>query len=342
MSENKISEIIKLCLNTDLKAVAIYANFAKLSDDQELKTFWMKMSDEENKHVTFWKDLLVFANQDVVPQIFDDFEKVRSELERIIDKVEMLMPRDKKNLDVSRMLLIAYRMEFYVLHPAFVKLFQYAGYTGLSKTSPEDDYEQHIKDFVVALNRFAKTSPEIELLGETLERLWSENKILAKQSVFDSLTGILNRRGFFESIKPLSHLASRNNFCVGILMIDIDNFKQINDTYGHVKGDKILHHIASLFSDIKRTADIIGRYGGEEFIIYLSSIEPDALVNVAEKLRERVERNMNKYGIPVTVSIGAASKMLKEDIDKEIIELIDAADACLYKAKESGKNKVVV
>ncbi len=342
MSGNKISEMIKLCLNTDLQAVTIYTNFAKLSDDKELKMFWMMMSNEENKHVEFWQNLLSLAEQDLIPQIFEDFEKVKSELESLNKKVDILMQHDSNSLDISRMFLIAYRMEFYVLHPAFEKLFQYAGCTGLSKPNPEDNYEQHIKDFIVASRRFVTNSPEIELLGETLERLWLENRMLAKQGVFDNLTGILNRRGFFESMKPLSHLAFRNNLSVGILMIDIDNFKQINDSYGHIKGDKVLHSLANVFSDSKRTADIIGRYGGDEFIMYLSTIEPDALFEVAEKLRERVEKNKKEYGIPVTVSIGAASQMLKGDIDKEMFDLIDAADVCLYKAKKSGKNKVTV
>ncbi len=103
----------------------------------------------------------------------------------------------------------------------------------LIRPNPEDEYESHLKRFIDALNQFGKTSPEMELLGETLQRLWLENRNLARQSLYDNLTGTLNRRGFFDSIKPLSYLAQRSNLMVGIMMIDIDNFKTINDSYGH-------------------------------------------------------------------------------------------------------------
>ncbi len=343
MSENKIIDIIKLCLSIDIKASTIYAEMADLSDSMELNSFWKNMSLEEERHVLFWEQMVLLADQNAIPQIFDDFDKIKSELDSTKNKVDILSSEVKHPMsDISRMFLIAYRMEFYLLHPAFEKLFFFAGHADLSAPNPEEAYENHLKEFIEALTKYGKATPEMELLGETLERLWLENRNLAKQSMTDLLTGLLNRRGFFSSIQPLMYFAQRNKLTVGILMIDIDDFKQINDSYGHKKGDAILSLVAKILSKSKRTSDIIGRFGGDEFVIYLSSVNPDELFHVADKIRESVKNTENEYGLPVTISVGAASHMFEKNIEKELNELIEAADSCLYNSKKEGKNRVTI
>ena len=338
--ENSIKNIIQLCLDIDTKARDIYLKLAGLSENEKLITFWNNMSEEEGEHVEFWHTLSELAEQNMLPQIFDNAPKIISELENIKNKSIALFENSKKTPDISQMFLIAYRIEFYLLHPAFAILFHFL--QAINDTErPEVKYDQHIEEFIEALNTYANMTPEMELIGETLQRLWDENKQLAIQSATDELTGILNRRGFFNILRPLSHLSHRSNQNIGIMMIDIDNFKKINDTHGHQKGDEMLQKTASILKSNIRASDIIGRYGGEEFIIYFSSIEGSTAYKIAEKMRTKVEQE-TKEDVPITISIGLFCGTLDGDVDKKISHYINRADVLLIEAKEQGKNRVIL
>jgi diguanylate cyclase (GGDEF)-like protein len=125
---------------------------------------------------------------------------------------------------------------------------------------------------------------------------------------------------------------------VSIMMIDIDNFKEINDRYGHVEGDRILAALAGAFKTETRDSDICCRYGGEEFVVIMPSTDIREAGILAERLRWKVEQGM-PGGRKVTISIGVAS------CDRDIHtskELVEKADAALYEAKRKGKNRVEV
>jgi diguanylate cyclase (GGDEF)-like protein len=167
-----------------------------------------------------------------------------------------------------------------------------------------------------------------------------DTRQLVIQSTIDPLSRVYNRRGFFRFLKTLSHLACRNKFNAAIMMVDIDHFKKINDSYGHIIGDKIIKMIGELLNSNTRTSDLIGRYGGEEFVIFLCPINPDNLHEVADKLRLLVEQETKKE-IPVTISIGAAQSIIVESPETEAQDLIQEADKYLYQAKEAGRNRVI-
>jgi diguanylate cyclase (GGDEF)-like protein len=128
---------------------------------------------------------------------------------------------------------------------------------------------------------YGKASPVIELLGETLKSLWRKNRYLARQISQDELTGIFNRRGFFNAAKPLLYLSQRTQKEVGVMMLDIDDFKKLNDTHGHQAGDEILKITARSMRNSVRASDIVGRFGGEEFIIFFSSINKRSVFQIA-------------------------------------------------------------
>ncbi|WP_293443971.1 diguanylate cyclase [Persephonella sp.] len=164
---------------------------------------------------------------------------------------------------------------------------------------------------------------------------------LKRQSLVDQLTGVYNRR-FLEELAPkIMAYVSRKNIIVGVLMIDIDFFKQVNDQYGHSVGDAVLKKVASVIKNSVRQSDIVVRYGGEEFLVILIDVAQDESVKVAEKIRERVEKTtIATEGVTLkkTVSIGVS----EFPIDGEKFwQCIKYADIALYKAKEAGRNKVV-
>jgi diguanylate cyclase (GGDEF)-like protein len=162
----------------------------------------------------------------------------------------------------------------------------------------------------------------------------------------DPLTGILNRRSFIDrAIRALKDAAVLARPCCMVLM-DIDQFKIFNDTYGHSAGDDALRHIVQLISDILRKNDFMGRYGGEEFIFLFNGADRDMGVLIAERMREALIANpapMPAGLVPLSASFGVA--MIVEEGNPEeknyIQNLINNADRALYQAKKTGGNKVV-
>ncbi|MDD5745833.1 MAG: diguanylate cyclase [Candidatus Omnitrophica bacterium] len=162
----------------------------------------------------------------------------------------------------------------------------------------------------------------------------------------DRLTQLYNRTFLQKRMREEIEFCNRQLLPLSVLMIDIDNFKEINDTYGHQEGDMVLKKIAQILSTSVRLTDICARYGGEEFVLVLPGIaeSPHDRFSIGERVRGIVERSdfvINEtIHLAVTVSIGVSVRQYPEDKNVEIDELIKRADDMLYKAKRSGKNRV--
>jgi diguanylate cyclase (GGDEF)-like protein len=168
---------------------------------------------------------------------------------------------------------------------------------------------------------------------------------LAQRASIDSLTGIFNRQHFMSLAAKEITYACRHQLAVGIIMIDIDNFKRVNDNHGHLIGDFILAQVASVINEGKRTEDLFGRYGGEEFIILpRGDIEKEAIFNQCERIRKAVEKFDFYHAevcVQLTISIGFHLDRPNNGAVKSILkDLIDKADKALYLAKEKGKNRI--
>ncbi len=153
----------------------------------------------------------------------------------------------------------------------------------------------------------------------------------------DSLTGVFNRRKIEEILAFEINRAKRYKKPLSVLFIDIDNFKQINDTYGHQKGDKVLRMVANLIRRELRSTDCIGRFGGEEFLVVLPETRPVEAARVAERIRGKVEES-NLEGVKVTISVGVTGYREGEDY----IDVFERVDRAMYRAKLEGKNRVVL
>ena len=157
----------------------------------------------------------------------------------------------------------------------------------------------------------------------------------------DPLTGVLNRRHFFELAEQEFDRSQRYNRKISIILFDIDHFKEINDTFGHVAGDQLLQTIADRFIKNLRQMDIFGRYGGDEFVILLPETDIEQARQAAERLHQAVTLEpieTSRGTIPIQISIGVASLINSDDMEKLLIQ----TDQALYKAKETGRNRVVV
>jgi len=169
-----------------------------------------------------------------------------------------------------------------------------------------------------------------------------ENKMRTLATI-DSLTGLLTRQTFLNRISPLYELAKRNQTSFAILYMDLDNFKSINDTYGHHVGDNVLKSLGKILKTNKRKSDLVGRLGGEEFAYALLDIDAKGAMLFAEKIRKLIESDMyNHNGIYIdyTMSIGLSIYAQNNKVDLD--DLITQADEALYLAKDAGKNCVKV
>jgi diguanylate cyclase (GGDEF)-like protein len=167
------------------------------------------------------------------------------------------------------------------------------------------------------------------------------HELVARQAVTDELTGLFNHRRFQEVVATEVGRSKRFDQSLGMLMLDLDDFKEINDTYGHQQGDMVLREVAHVLRDTSREIDEPARYGGEELAVALPQTDLDGAFNLAERVRERVEAlkipRLDGGGVlKVTASLGVAAL---PDCAGDKQELIAAADAALYDAKHAGKNR---
>jgi diguanylate cyclase (GGDEF)-like protein len=175
-------------------------------------------------------------------------------------------------------------------------------------------------------------------LARTLTGLHSQ---VAEQAVTDELTGLENRRRMQQRLADEGARAQRFGHQISALIIDIDDFKQINDERGHQQGDEVLRTIARIVSDSTRAIDIAARFGGDELALVLLETDAEGAMVLAERLRTQVSETeielRNGESIHVTVSIGAATV---PDSAESVEELIEAADQALLTVKRSGKDQV--
>lgn len=159
----------------------------------------------------------------------------------------------------------------------------------------------------------------------------------------DSLTGAFNRRAFSERAQSVIAMALRHRRPLSVLMLDLDHFKSINDTHGHMAGDGFLTHVARTIQSQLRKADILCRWGGEEFLVVMPEADAPAVQQKAEQLRLAIAQDLVETGsgkaMQVTVSVGVAH--LRDSTDA-LGDIIRRADAMMYLAKTSGRNQVCV
>ena len=165
----------------------------------------------------------------------------------------------------------------------------------------------------------------------------------ALESAFlDPLTGTRNRGALYSSLQREWELARRHGQALSVIMLDVDHFKAVNDTYGHAVGDTVLQQVADCITRCVRASDIVFRYGGEEFLILLSNTPQDGAMHLAERIRIELARrtHLSSDGTPlrVTASLGVAS--LYDGDSKEV--LLTHADQALYRAKHAGRNRVEI
>lgn len=197
-------------------------------------------------------------------------------------------------------------------------------------------------NFIDGLSELGKNmSSELKKAQNTIEELNGELKQALAQLTTDPLTKVSNRKGLIEDLNHTIEAGQNKTLPMVIMMIDADNFKVLNDTHGHLAGDKVLYFLAKSIKSVIRSGDKVYRYGGEEFTVVLNRCEKDQAFIVAEKIRSKIEYSHLIYSgktIHMTVSIGATIHKEGDSYD----DIIGRADKAMYQAKSEGKNKTVL
>jgi diguanylate cyclase (GGDEF)-like protein/PAS domain S-box-containing protein len=188
------------------------------------------------------------------------------------------------------------------------------------------------------LNNISQRKILEENLNERTKEIENKNTQLKELAAKDHLTGLYNRSKIDEVLEYLIKRANRHHTAFGVIMVDIDYFKVVNDKYGHQVGDSVLCEFANLLTHASRETDIVGRWGGEEFLIVVENTNEDGIVKLAEKLRVIVEANEFAFINKKTASFGVTVYHAGDKINS----LINRADKALYEAKNSGRNQVVI
>jgi len=169
----------------------------------------------------------------------------------------------------------------------------------------------------------------------------AKNKLLEEMAHSDSLTGLPNRRAIEEWAARQLRAAARHGFPYWVVLADLDSFKTINDTYGHVGGDAMLQKFADILKTVTRASDICGRLGGDEFLMVITHVEADAIFKTVESFREKLAAEQFELGfekVSITASFGIGGLIGKENID--FTTLLRRADKALYEAKNAGRNLI--
>ncbi|MEW6324325.1 MAG: diguanylate cyclase [Nitrospirota bacterium] len=213
-------------------------------------------------------------------------------------------------------------------------------HTGADDYLPKPFSWEELNARIYACLRTRNIQEELRNKNLQLEELLQK---VEKMAVTDSLTGLFNRRRFQESLEKEFHRCHRYKIPLGCLLIDIDHFKLVNDTYGHQTGDAVLSELGGILTRTFREIDVVSRYGGEEFAVLLPETDKRAAAQAAGRLIKAVSTHPftgKETALHVTVSVGLSG--IPDDSISEADQLVQGADFALYRAKQAGRNRVEV
>jgi diguanylate cyclase (GGDEF)-like protein len=288
----------------------------------------------------FWKEgpsLYLYEDESCPPSFTQEVIKNMARVLRILGErrvdIEKILPRvEKRKFNLHPMVMAPrFALKSHLTLPLAVDG-EMIGCISVNSDQPSAFDAQDLQFFSVIGCQMAATLQHL--------RRFSSVKSMA---TYDALTGLYNRRYFEERLKLETQRSFAYRIPLSLIMVDIDNFKKVNDTLGHPEGDIILRQIASLLTASVRKNDIVSRYGGEEFILILPEAGIEASSMIAERIRLSVESarfDVGKAQEHVTVSLGISSFPVHQaNSDGELIKM---ADQALYEAKQKGRNRVCV
>lgn len=333
--------ILDQCVEMDRFAEATYRAMAAATKDPELEAVFSRMAVEEANHLAWWSDLATAWDNGLVPDVVADSQGLEQHMANLFTELHALTPADFSDVSDDTKLELAVHMEFFMIDPIFGELLDLTEPGGARKH--REAYARHLERIIGAVETFYSRGELASFLARVLRRAWRDNLALAAFATRDPLTTLYNRRGLMAHLDQWMSWAMRYGRPFGILLADVDDFKHINDTYGHSVGDMALRSIAQALSDTVRGSDMVARYGGDEFAI----IAPEASLEDLAQLAERLVDAVSKKSIPdwdgspvyLHISIGGAVAAAAATDGSGLDAILATADRSLYHAKAAGKGR---
>jgi diguanylate cyclase (GGDEF)-like protein len=330
-----MQEILAKCVELDTAAQKAYTALAAACPDPELQRTFERMASEEWAHVEWWRELQDSNSRGRVPTIADE-KAMRSAIDETTERVASLLDTDVTTLTADEMLEYAVRFEFFMMDPAFGELIDLLD-TGNARHH-HDAYSRHVMRLVHELENRAERKGLTSFLARVLARAYEDHERLVTLATRDPLTQLYNRRGFYSYLLSWLAWSERYGHSLSVLLIDVDHFKSVNDTYGHPVGDEVLCAIAGALNEAVRSSDLVARYGGDEFAVLAPETSADAASFLAERILAHVQNAVFEIGdarLGLSVSVGAAYVPAGAAATPE--QLLSCADISLYEAKDAGR-----
>lgn len=332
-----MQEILELCVRLDTRAQTTYRELAANCPNAGVATVFEQLAKEEGQHVEWWDQLLQAWKDGLLPDIADEHGMLER-LNEVEQSLEAHDPLDCTTMSTDDMLSLAASLEFYMLDPVFGELIDLM--QPGSTIEHRDAYARHVMRLIETIESNFTANELSGFLARVLRRAYRDQQRLAALATRDQLTGLYNRRGLYSHLTQWLSWSRRYNRPLGIALIDIDRFKQINDAYGHVAGDEALEQVARCLESATRSSDIVGRFGGDEFLVLAPELDMDELTQLLDRIVAMVKGtplSVDTELVTLTVSAGGAWIRGGGPISPE--EAVAAADRSLYAAKEAGRDR---
>ncbi len=329
-------EILEMCVELDRTAAVTYEELARLCTDAELGTTFAKLAKEERQHVEWWSELLAAWDAGLVPDIADEHGLLQR-LKEIRNDLAASLPDDLSLLDEDGMLDLAVRFEFFMLDHAFSELTELMQPGGHAMR--HEAYFRHVTRLIEAVEAHHSQRRLAGFLAHVLLKVYRDQQRMASLAVRDQLTGLYNRRGLLGHLRQWLAWSARYGRPLAVILVDVDEFKRVNDVHGHMVGDRSLRLVADALRGGVRTSDVLGRFGGDEFLVLAPETDRGELQQLMERLITCVrDSSAAAQDLPdLTVSVGGSWTNGGIAIEPEVI--IAAADASLYEAKADGRDR---
>lgn len=335
-------EILQLCVKMDEHAERLYAGLASVCPEPELRDTFLQLGRDEAEHTGWWQQLVDAWEQGLLPDLVNDTDELTERLEALHDELEAIGAEHLERLSIDGMLALAARLEFYMIDPVFSELIDLT--EPASAERRHASYQSHLQRLVDAIGRHHTPDSLAGLLATTLSRTWRDNLRLAVYATHDMLTGLYNRRALETHLPQWAAWSARYGHALAVLLIDIDYFKAVNDTFGHADGDRALQAVAVALRKATRASDLVLRYGGDEFAVIAPETDAAEYAELCGRInttiRELDVRSAGGTRIPLSVSIGGVvARDSAGSAPRRIESLLAAADRSLYAAKTDGRDR---
>ncbi len=339
--ENKMLELVRLYQEIDQLLVKFYKGmyFTKL-DSTELKEMWLGLANDEEEHLVYWDYL---ENRRYTMNILskDDVDSIIQTLKNLLPEIKLVTDKAvKKEISVEKAFDSAVNIEFAALvSPMQDIFFNHDLILNASVFNPKLKYDEHLRRITSMAPRFFEKDPLKLTLIKSFDEIKKAKDLSLTEVVMDHLTGLKSRKYFFENTNFLIELASRENTSLALIIIDINDFKKINDRHGHLAGDKILEAIGSLLKNKTRSSDIAARFGGDEFVITLYDQSAVDAQNFIGHIKAEISqiRVKTEDGAVIKTSVSCGFSLFSHNQKTGLNALIANADKNMYEDKINSK-----